>query len=132
MDERRLAAIPLFAGLSKDDRRRLAQVADEVDVREGKELIHEGRFAYEFFVIEEGKAEVLRGGEHVAAVGPGDFFGEVAALEDGVRNATVRATTALTVIVMTARDFRDVVGHMPGLGDRVRAAIEQRRPQPAG
>jgi CRP/FNR family transcriptional regulator, cyclic AMP receptor protein len=132
VDEKRLAAIPLFAGLSKNARRHLAMVADEVDVREGKELIHEGRFAYEFFVIEEGTAEVVRAGEHVDDVGPGDFFGEVAAMEDGVRNATVRAKTPLTVIVIRAGDFRRLADEQPAVAEQVRKAMQTRRPQPAG
>jgi CRP/FNR family transcriptional regulator, cyclic AMP receptor protein len=59
--------------------------ADEIDVEEGKELLREGRLAYELMVIEDGRTEVTRGGEHVAELGPGDFLREIAALERAIR-----------------------------------------------
>ena len=55
MDEQKLKSVPLFASLGRDALRQVAHVADEIDVGEGKELLHEGRFAYEFMVIEEGQ-----------------------------------------------------------------------------
>lgn len=126
MDESRLSSVPLFASLSKKERRRLAQLADEVDVKEGKELIHEGSSAYEFFVIEEGTAEVLRHGEHVADLGPGDFFGEAGAMGRTARNASVIARSPLTAIVLNAHEFRQVAAEMPAVAQRIEAAIEER------
>ena len=79
MDEQKLKSVPLFASLGREDLRRVAQVADGIDVREGKELLREGEFAYEFMVVQDGQAEVTREGEHIADLGPGDFLGEIAA-----------------------------------------------------
>ena len=59
MDPRDVAAIPLFAGLSKDDQQVVAQYADQVDVPAGAKLAQEGRLAYEFFAIQDGTAEVF-------------------------------------------------------------------------
>jgi len=126
MDEKRLSGIPLFASLSKKDRRRVAQLADELDLPAGKELVHEGGFAYEVFVIETGTAEVTRHGEHVADLGPGDFFGEMAALTDGTRNAAVISTTPLTAIVMTAHDFRTMATEMPSVAEQISTAVAAR------
>jgi CRP/FNR family cyclic AMP-dependent transcriptional regulator len=126
MDEKRLSAVPLFASLSRKDRQRVAQLADEIDLPAGKELVHEGGFAYEVFVIESGTAEVTRHGEHVADLGPGDFFGEMAAMTDGVRNAAVVSTSPLTAIVMTAHDFRTVSREMPSVAERISAAVAER------
>jgi voltage-gated potassium channel len=128
MDEKRLSEIPLFASLSKKERKRVAQLADEVDVAAGRELVHEGGFAYEFFVISEGAVEVTRHGEHVADLGPGDFFGEMAAITDGKRNAAVTTTAPTTAIVMTAHDFRRMASEMPAVAEAVSAAVLQRRP----
>src|ERR687894_2357090 len=100
MDEARLREIPLFAGLGKKERREVAKQADEVDVEPGRHLVREGEFAYEFFAIEEGTAEVRRGDQLLAELGPGDFFGEMGLLEDTRRNATVVATAPLKVVVM--------------------------------
>src|SRR3954463_10302840 len=70
MDEAHLRSLELFEGLSNRDRGRMA--ADVVDVPAGKDLVREDKFAYEFFVIEEGSAEVSRrDGGHVADLGPG-------------------------------------------------------------
>ena len=129
MDEHKLKSLSLFAGLGKEDLRSVARVADEVDVDEGKELLHEGRFAYEFMVIEEGRAEVMRGsGEHVADLGPGEFVGEIAALERGRRNATVVARSPMTLVVMTARDLRHLAGSIPQLDQTLRSVGDERHP----
>ena len=71
MDESTLRSISLFESLSPQARASIAQHADELDLPEGTELARQGEFAYEFFVIEEGGAEVLRDGERIAELGPG-------------------------------------------------------------
>ncbi len=126
MDEHRLTSVPLFASLSDQERRRIAQSADEVDLPEGEHLVREGRFAYEIFVIEEGTAKVLRGDEHIADLGPGDVIGEMATMTDGQRNATVISTSPVTLIVMTAREFRHIAQDMPSVGARIQEIIEER------
>ena len=126
MDASRLQGIRLFSGLSKKDLDQLAQWTDELSIREGQELATEGRFAHEFFVIEKGSAEVLKGGERIAELGPGDFFGEIALLETERRTATVRATTPMEVIVMFSREFKRMERELPAVADRVRAAIRAR------
>ena len=128
MDERKLKSIPMFASLGKNDLRRVAQATDEIDAPEGKELLHQGEFAYEFVVIQDGHAEVLRDGEHVADLGPGDFLGEVAALERGTRNATVVARSKMCLAVMTARDLRELASSIPQVGETVRSAAQDRHP----
>jgi CRP/FNR family transcriptional regulator, cyclic AMP receptor protein len=128
MDEAKVRSVPLFASLDKADIRRVAQIADEIDADAGKELLHEGNFAYEFMVIQDGEAEVTRGGEHVADLGPGDFLGEIAALERGQRNATVVAKTPVCLIVMTARDVRHLADSIPSLGETLRSTARDRHP----
>jgi CRP/FNR family transcriptional regulator, cyclic AMP receptor protein len=128
MDEKRIKNVPLFRDLGKAERRRIAQVADEVDVREGYQLLHEGDLAHEFMVIEDGRAEVLRGGDHVADLGPGDFLGEIAALDHGQRNATVVASTPITMLVMTDRDLRRIASEMPAVDQCLRDAAKARTP----
>ena len=93
---RTLASIALFESLPSQARAAIARHADEMDVREGTELARQGDFAYEFFVIEEGTAEVLRDGEPIAELGPGDFLGEMGIVGKSVRNATVRTTSPVS------------------------------------
>ena len=127
MDPARLKTIPLFASLSERERDQVAQWADEVDVAEGKHLIDEGQFGYEFFVIEEGKAEVRRGDEVIAQLGPGDFFGEIALTDADRRTASVIASEPLKTIVMTRRDFAEMQAEMPSVCSTIHPAIESRR-----
>ena len=126
MDETDLQSIPLFESLPRDDRRLIAQHADEVDVAEGTDLVRQGEFAYEFFVIEQGGAQVLRDGEHIADLGPGDFLGEMGIVNKAVRNATVTTTADSKVIVMTEQAFRSVSSTNPGVASKIQAAVEER------
>lgn len=128
MDAKDLESIPLFASLSKDQRQQVARLADEVDLPEGKRLIEEGQFGYEFFVLERGTVGVARGGETIAELGPGDFFGEMALEEADRRNATVTATSPVRAIVMTRQAFHGMERDFPEVARQIREAIEQRRP----
>src|SRR4051794_20787345 len=99
MDETQLRSVPLFESVSSEERRAIAQHADEIDVPEGEELVRQGDFAYEFFVLEDGSADVIRDGERVAELGPGDFLGEMGIVGQAQRNATVVTTSPARVIV---------------------------------
>jgi CRP/FNR family transcriptional regulator, cyclic AMP receptor protein len=134
MDEARLQRIPLFASLSKRECRELARITDEVDVAEGKHLAEEGSFAYEFMVIEEGTASVIRHGRRVAELGPGEFFGEMGLLDvpGGQRNASVVASAPMTLVVMTGASFRQIAREMPEVARQIRAAVEKRARSLAG
>jgi CRP/FNR family transcriptional regulator, cyclic AMP receptor protein len=126
MDEARLRAIPLFAGLSKKERKSVAQQADEVDVEAGRKLVREGEFAYEFFAIEEGTAEVRRGDQLLGELGPGDFFGEMGLIGNAPRSASVIASSPMTAIVMTGSAFRHIDRELPDVAKQIRKAIEER------
>jgi CRP-like cAMP-binding protein len=126
MDEAELRSIPLFESLPREARQAIAQHADEIDVDEGTELARQGEFAYEFFVIREGGAEVLRDGERIAELGPGDFLGEMGIVAKAVRNATVTTTSPSRVIVMTAQAFSSMRRLNPDVADRIAEAVEER------
>ena len=126
MDDAGLDEIPLFASLSAHDRRVLAQRIDEIDIGEGEHVVDQGEFAYEFFVILEGRAEVTRDGKRVAGLGPGDFLGEMGIVGHTVRNASVTTLTPVRALVMSEQDFRGMARSLPGVADRIRAAIEER------
>jgi len=126
MDVKHLNRVPLFAKLNKHQREELARRIDQIDVDTGKRLVSEGKFGYEFFVIENGTAEVVRGADHIADLGPGDFFGEMALLSDAERNASVIASSPLTAMVMTDRDFRHLARELPDIAEQIRAACRER------
>jgi len=126
LDPRDVAAIPLFAGLSKDDQQVVAQYADQVDVPAGAKLAQEGRLAYEFFAIQDGTAQVTREGAPIAELGPGDFFGEIGLLGGERRVATVTATSPMRLVVLTGAQLRAIESRMAPLGERIRAAMAER------
>ena len=126
MEESELRSIPLFESLTSEELRAIAPHADEIEVPEGTELVRQGEFAYEFFVIEEGTAEVMRDGERVAELGPGDFLGEMGIVGKVVRNATVVTTSPARVIVMTEQAMRSMARTNPGVADRITAVVEER------
>jgi CRP/FNR family transcriptional regulator, cyclic AMP receptor protein len=132
MDVKHLSEIALFNNLSKDQLKEVARQADEIDVEAGKRLVSEGRFGYEFFVIENGTAEVVRGEEHIADLGPGDFFGEMALLGDTVRNADVVTSSPMTAMVMTDTAFRSLARRMPDVAEEIREACRSRTREIAG
>ena len=128
MDASQLKSLPLFADVPDEELVQVAGFAQEVNVDQGRELVREGDFSYEFMAIEEGEAEVTRGGEHVADLGPGDFFGEMGLLEKTLRNATVTAKTPMKLVTLTGWDMKRMERHIPEAIERVRSALEERRP----
>ena len=106
MDKARLRKIPLFAGLEDDDLEVVTAFADERSVSEGEVLVREGDFSWDLIAIEEGTAEVQRGGEPVATLGPGDFFGEVGVLQNQMRAASVVATSPMRLVTLDSFDVK--------------------------
>ena len=121
-----LKRIPLFEHCSKKDLQRIAQIADELDLRAGKVLITEGERGREFFVLVDGEVEVTRKGRKLNTLGPGNFFGEMALLSKIPRTATVTALTPLDVLVITDRAFVDLLEQMPDLWLKVARALAER------
>jgi CRP/FNR family transcriptional regulator, cyclic AMP receptor protein len=128
LDPSRLRSIPLFQRVSDEELAQVAPFAEEVHVEEGETLVKEGDFSYEFMAIEEGTAEVTRGGEHVADLRPGDFFGEIGLLEKDLRTATVVAKSPMRLVTLTGWDMKRMEKVMPEAVAKVREALEQRRP----
>jgi voltage-gated potassium channel len=127
MDEAKLRDIPLFAKLSRKQRKLLALRADEVEVPPGTLVCRKGESANELYVIERGTAKVVRDDQYLDELGPGDFFGEMGVLEDAPRNANVVATTPMTLMIMSGAAFRQLEREEPQLAARISRTIEQRR-----
>jgi CRP/FNR family cyclic AMP-dependent transcriptional regulator len=121
-----LKRVPLFAECSKNELRELARSADEIDLRDGHVLTREGRPGREFFVLVDGTAKVTRSGRKLAELSAGDWFGEIALITDTPRTATVTATSAVDVLVLTDRSFRRVVETMPSIALKVLSCVGER------
>jgi CRP-like cAMP-binding protein len=124
-----ISRVPLFGGLSKKELTQVASIADEIDFRAGKTLIREGDPGREFFILLDGSAEVTRKGKKLATRKGGDFFGEVALVCSVPRVATVVTTEPTRALVITDRDFRNLVKRTPEIALKVLEAVGERLPQ---
>jgi CRP/FNR family cyclic AMP-dependent transcriptional regulator len=128
LDPTRLKSIKLFQNLPDEALREIATFADEVSVEEGRHLVDEGDYSYEFMAIEQGTAKVLREGEEVAQLGEGDFFGEAGLIERDRRNATVVATSPVRLITLTGWDLKRMGKSSPEAFEQIQRTMEERRP----
>jgi CRP/FNR family transcriptional regulator, cyclic AMP receptor protein len=110
-----LEQVPLLAELTKRDRQRLAQSLNERTFPPGKQVVVEGRGGVGFFIIVDGKAIVSVGDRVVRALGPGDYFGEMALLDGNQRSATVTADSELQCLGMTSWNFKSFVQENPSV-----------------
>jgi pyruvate,water dikinase len=101
--------VRLFAGLEPDEVAEVRQLFKERVFEKGETVIKEGSGGAAFYVIESGHALVTIGGEPRATLGPGDYFGEIALIDEGVRIATITATTDLMCYGLTLWEFRPLV-----------------------
>jgi CRP/FNR family transcriptional regulator, cyclic AMP receptor protein len=108
-----LRQVPLFSDLSDDDLERLARQMKERTFKEGSAVTSEGTGGAGFFVITEGNATVSVGGEERATIGPGDYFGEIALIDEGMRSATIVAATDLRCYGLTPWEFKPFVEEHP-------------------
>ena len=112
----RLKSVDQFRNYTKAQRREVARLTEHVKVSEGEILLREGQIGREFFLILSGIVKVTQKGRVVNTLGPGDFFGEVAALNRGLRNATVTALSDLDVLIIGPCEFNAIV-QIPGFRD---------------
>jgi CRP/FNR family cyclic AMP-dependent transcriptional regulator len=104
-----LRRVPLFADLTKREVQQIARLFKVRRFSEGQTVVQEGSGGAAFFVIESGEATVVIGGKKRTMLKPGDYFGEIALLDEGKRMATIVATSALVCYGLTYWDFRPLV-----------------------
>ena len=118
--------VPLFARCSRAELKEIAILADEIDLREGKEMTRQGAPGREFFVLLEGTADVKKNSRRVNTLGPGDFFGEIALVSREPRTATVIATSPVRALVITDWSFRQLLDDAPRVKTKVMEAMAER------
>ena len=104
-----LKRVPIFSDLDKKELERIATSMKQRTFSAGDTVTSEGQAGVGFFVIEEGQATVTVGGEQRRKLGPGDYFGEVALLNESARTATITAETDLRCYGLTSWEFRPLV-----------------------
>jgi CRP/FNR family transcriptional regulator, cyclic AMP receptor protein len=126
LDADRILMQPLFASLSREEAAEFAPFCEVRHVEPGRPVFTQGGLAVAFFVIESGEAEAVADGQHLRRMGPGDWFGEIAIVEQRTRTATVLATSPLTVIAMTAFEFRRLESEHPDIAETITQTMQQR------
>jgi CRP/FNR family cyclic AMP-dependent transcriptional regulator len=104
-----LRKVPLFADLDDKELKQIASSMRERRYSAGDTMTSEGSGGAGFFVVEEGQADVNVGGETKGSIGPGDYFGEIALINESPRTATLTAKTDMVCYGMTPWDFRPLV-----------------------
>jgi len=117
---------PLFSQCSKRELEAISGIADEIDLKEGKELTRQGKPGREFFVLVEGTADVIKNDRKVSTLNAMDFFGEIALIHQSPRTATVKATSPVRALVINDRNFRRLMTEQPEIQRKVLEALAER------
>lgn len=132
-----LKRVPLLKDLSEEDLGKIAAVSHEERVEDGAHIVEIGDPGDSLYLLVEGAAQVLYPGRsadfELASLAPGDFFGEMALLNDRPRSATVRALEPARLLVVSKEDFQKVMLEAPAvavkllemMSYRIRNADEQ-------
>ena len=110
-----LSRVPLFTGVRRKELKRLVERMSERTFAEGEVAVEEGRGGAGFWLIQDGNATVSIGGEIIRTLGPSEYFGEIALLDDGPRTATVTAGTDMRCLGMASWEFRPFVLEHPDI-----------------
>ncbi len=120
-----LQQVAEFRGCSRRQLESVARLAERVHVSEGEVLTREGRIGREFFMILSGSVAVTRDGRRLNTLGPGQFFGELAAVSPAPRNATVTALCDLDVLIIGPRELNQMF-EIPGFRDLLFTTMAER------
>ena len=121
-----LRRVPLFDGVDDKHLKRLGESFTERPFAAGEELVTEGSGGAGFFVIESGEATVSVRGDERRTLGPGDYFGEIALIDDGARSATVTAVSDLHCYGLTSWEFRPLVESNASIAWKLLETMAQR------
>ena len=124
-----LQTIPLFDAVPAKHLRRLAKEADVARYDVGRPVVEEGKSGEAMFVMLSGSAKVIRGGRRVATLMPGDFFGELSAIDRGPRSASVIAETPTEVLRLFRHTLHDLLVEEPAVVFRILEGLARRMRQ---
>lgn len=118
-----LRRVPLFADLDRRELQQVARLFKERRFPQGGTVMREGLGGAAFFVIESGEARVSIGGNERTRLKPGDYFGEIALIDEGARTATVTAATELACYGLTLWEFGPLVRENGEIGWKLLQAL---------
>ncbi|MDP9242623.1 MAG: aminotransferase class V-fold PLP-dependent enzyme [Actinomycetota bacterium] len=123
--------IPLFEGLTDEELERVRRVAYLRETPAGQDVLQQWESSRELYIVLDGTAAATSGDRHLRDLGPGDFFGEIAAMEWGAsytypRLATVTAATPMRLLVLAEGVLPSLAREVPLVDRRIRLAISER------
>jgi CRP/FNR family cyclic AMP-dependent transcriptional regulator len=121
-----LRGVQMFSACTDKELAQIARACDEVAVDSDVVIVEEGAKGEDFYLIATGEAAVTRSGQPVATLSPGQYFGELSLLDPGPRNATVRATTSMTLLKLVRREFGAVLDSWPGVAHKLLEQMAKR------
>lgn len=124
--ETKLARVPLFSGLTKQQLSRIGNLMTTLTEPAGKVLTREGETGREFIIVLDGEVEVRHGDHVLTTKGAGEFFGEIALLDNRPRTATIVAKTPVTIEVLHRGEFSSLLAEVPDLSAQIMATMAQR------
>ena len=124
--EAQLASVPLLAGLDDRVRRRLAQIGKRRTYAADEAIVKEGTTGTALYVILSGRVRVERGASQVGELGAGDFFGELALIEEEPRSASVIAVDETECLLFPAWEFRALLEEQPQIAVAIMRALIER------
>ena len=130
-DASALRALPLLSDVDHEFLEALGRHLSVERFDKGDQIVREGDPGDKVYIISSGRVEITRAnplGERsrVAVIGPGNFFGEIALLENAPRRATVEALTSCEMLALSRADFDQVLASLPGLRSRIEEVVAER------
>ena len=123
---RMLAKVPLLAGLSRRDLRQVLELASEVEFLKGSVIVKAGDEGRDFYLILQGKAKLSVPGKASMSLGPGDYFGEMAVLDGGLRSATITAETRVWALDLDRPQFLSMLDDFGSIGRKILVELSKR------
>jgi CRP-like cAMP-binding protein len=121
-----LDSVSLFSGLGKKELQVAVKLGHDLSFNAGQTIVKEGELGIGFYVIITGKAEVRRGGKVLSQLGKGDFFGEMAVLDNQPRSADVVAVEPTRCAAFTAWSFEALIHLRPEIPATIMAELAKR------
>jgi HEAT repeat protein/ATP/ADP translocase len=125
-----LHEIPIFADLSPEDLKSVAEIAGEEWYPQNIDIFHQGDEGNMMFVIVEGRLQVIRDEDGISQIlaqrGPGDFVGEMAIIESAPRSATLHTQSEVRVLVIDDKTFKEILHQRPDVSFAVLRSLSRR------
>jgi len=121
-----LARVPIFGNCSPDEIQAIAAVAQESFFQPGQIIVTQGTPGQAFYLVLEGRVEILRDNKSLGAFGPGDFFGEMSLLDQAPRSATIRALDQTQCLMLSSWDFKALLEKYPSIAVKLLEVLSRR------